>query len=333
VPARSFSYPIIALLIGCGAAAPAPAVEPEPGPSPLGDLPLLVPAGAELIVVARPAELHGSSAVRRVSNALVPDAFLEAFSLRNGVDPREVTEAVFAEYEHGFLLIVRGPWPASDVVRAAEQRMNTIEASADVPFVRRVGYLGTERRDLIALRDDVLVVASGVAEELAPLLTYAGQGRWPEGLSRALDTADGRALRPGPEGLPLVLYSPEPLDLPAGYGTSLLLGRQRPMAVRVSPADSEIEALALEVELLGEFPEGAERNFRTLLESIGRTPLGGALGIAEAARTLSVQVDDRSAVLRFNVPSSTLGTGLHVLFVAELRDLFGEPPHATPQAP
>ena len=293
---------------------------------PLPELHLLVPDGATNVLVAKPRSLMTSQAVREVVGAVIAPELIDSFERRTGVDPTEVTQVVAAEYDRGFVLIARGPWPASDVVRAAELRMSTVEASSDEPFVRRLGYLGRDLRDVIALADDVVMVAGGVPDVVSAILVRATRGEWPEGRSAALATADVAPLVEQYRAAPLQLYVPEPLELPEGFATSVLLARQRSLAATIVPEDEV--TLGVAIALVGELPEGAEDNFRAMVESIGRSGLGAALGIAEAAETLSVQVDDESAVLRMRVRSSSLATGLRVLFVAQLEELLGGPPSA-----
>ena len=291
---------------------------------PLPELPLLVPDGASTVIVAKPRSLMTSQAVRDVVGAVIAPELIDSFERRTGVDPTELSQVVVAEYDRGFVLLARGPWPAGDVVRAAELRMNTVEASSDDPFVRRLGYLGTDLRDVIALADDVVMVAGGVPDVVSAILSRASRGDWPEGRGPALASADVAPLVEQYRAAPLQLYAPEPLELPEGFATSVLLARQRSLAATLVPEDEV--TLAVTVALVGEFPEGAEDNFRAMVESIGRSGLGAALGIAEAAETLSVQVDDESAVLRARVPSGSLATGLRVLFIAQLEELLGGAP-------
>jgi len=316
------------MVLGCGASAPAPDPEPpEPQLPPLPALPLLIPDGAHTVLVAKPDTLMRQPAFRTVVDVVVSPELIDSFERRTGVIPAEVTEAVVAEIgDDGFVLIARGPFPARDVVRAAEMRMNTVEASQDEPFFRRFGYLGTDLREVIALGEDVVMVAGDAPGAVAAILTRAERGEWPEGRASALAAPEVAPLVEAHGDAPLALYVPEPLDLPEGFGASLLLARQRSMAASVR-AEGESE-LVFAVELRGEFPEGAEDNFRQWVQSMGRSPMGAALGISEAARTLSIQLDDESAVLRAQVASATLATGLRVLFVAELEELLGPPPRA-----
>lgn len=329
IPRRTLLAALAAIVVqGCGASAPEPEEAPsEPSLPELPALPMLIPDGAHTVLVAQPAELMGAQAFRTVIDAVVAPEIIDSFERRTGVIPAEVTEAVVAEVgDDGFVLIARGPFPARDVVRAAEMRMNTVEARQDEPFFRRVGYLGADLRDVVALGDDVVMVAGGAPDVVATILARAERGSWSEDRRPALAGPDVAPLLEAYGDAPLVLYVPEPLELPEGFGASLLLAENRAMAASVRPEGDD--RLAFTVELVGELPAGAEDNLRTWVQSMGRSPLGGALGISEAARTLSIQLDDRSAVLRAQVASDTLAAGLRVLFVAQLEELLGAAPSA-----
>ena len=308
----------ITISMACGGATPPPA---EPSLPPLGELWDLVPPEAHLVVTARPRVLAAMPAIRRVADVIVPADYLDAFARRTGVEPTEVERAVFAEFDEGFLLLVQGPWRAEDVVRAQALRMNTVSLSSAHPFFRRGGYLGTQYRELIALREHVVLISAAPASVLAEVLARAQRGRWSEGRGGALSPPDVASLRDAYGGHPLALFVPHPIDLPSGLGASVLLSRHRALAVAVRPQGPD--ELRFTIAIPGEFPEGAVANFRTWVDSVAHTDLGAALGIGEAVRTLRVQVDGSEAVLALSIPASALAMGLRILFVAELGDLFG----------
>jgi predicted Zn-dependent peptidase len=78
-------------------------------------------------------------AVRRVVDAVAPPELLDAFGRRTGVEPADVRELAIGEYDDGFVVIARGPFPADDVARAAGMRMIDVAARSDEPFVRSLG--------------------------------------------------------------------------------------------------------------------------------------------------------------------------------------------------
>jgi hypothetical protein len=314
---------LAALSCACGSAAPPP---PEaPALPPLPPLALLVPRGAELVVVAKPSVLARAPAVMEVVDAVAPPALLDAFARRTGVEPDEVSEAVVAEMGEGLVLIARGPFPARDVVRGQEVRMSPIEVRQEEPFFRRVGWIGTDRVDLCALADDVVLVVRNAPEVAIAIQDRARRGRWSEGRGSALAGEDASVLVAEHEGAPLVVHAPEPLDLPPGTGTALLLARERALAVSVAPADDR-ESLDFRVGLRGEFPPGAEDNFRALAESVSESDLGMAMGMGESLPSLRIRVEAEAVELTFRIRARSLSIGLRVLFSGEIRELLGERP-------
>jgi hypothetical protein len=274
-----------------------------------------------------------------VIDAVASPDYRDAFGRRTGVEPHEVEEVVFAEYEGGVALLARGEWLARDVVLATEQRMNTVETRADAPIFRRSGFLGTERVELAALDEHVVLYARGVPEVVAQILAHVLEGRFPEGLSPAI-AGESALHHEEHREAPIALYVPHGLDLPPGYGTSTLLRGIVAMAATAGPApppepEAEPEPepdpepglpLLFVVDLSGELPPGAEENLRNLVQSVAQSPLGGALGMLEGLSSLRVQVDDqRSARLSMTVDARQLAMGLRLLFSLEIRELF-EPP-------
>jgi hypothetical protein len=283
-----------------------------------------VPSGAETIVVARPRELFRRRASAVVVGALIPETWLVAFESRTGVDPRLVEEAVYASYPDGFILLFQGPHKAEHVVVGNGNRMNGLERSERRPFVRRTGYLGTRHRDLVALSDHVVLVADGVPLKVRSLLARALTGRWQQETA-ALVGSDAASLLDEHRGHPATLYVPAPLSLPPGFGTSLLLARERALSASISSEDAQ--SLDLELTLVGEFPDGSERNFRALLESLAESHFGMALGMDGAARTLRIQVGPGSVRLRMSFVARAVALGLRALFVADIRELLGDEEH------
>lgn len=310
--------------MGCGPAVPPPAtalVVPEAAP--LGPLVDLVPAGAELIVVGAPATLYRTPALLGALDTLLPPEQARALEIRVGVLAPEVSEGVYADYgEGGFLILLRAPFAARDIVEAAGMRMNSVEVSVDGSGSRRTGFVGLERRDFVALADDVVAIGGGHGAPMAATIHRARNASWPEGASGAFEGTELAALRETHGGAPLALYVPQRLDLPEGLGLSLLLARQTSMAASITPAD---DALVTEVELRGEFPPGADGNFETWVQSIARTDLGHALGIQAGLPTLALRVRDVGVAFTLDVPAEIFARGLRLLFVAELREIFGDP--------
>ena len=93
-----------------------------------------------------------------------------------------------------------------------------------------------------------------------------------------------------------------------------------------------IHTLWIALELRGEFPPGAEDNFRALAASIAESDLGAALGARDALPTLRIESEEARIALRASLASEVLAAGLRTLFVAEMRELLSINPRE-PDAP
>lgn len=276
----------------------------------------LVPVDADVVVLARPDELAREPASRRVVTAFASDARLEQYRQHTGIDPRTLTELAWASTPAGQVMIVRGPFHAPLAVAEMGQRMLPVESSADAPFVRRAGHYQGARRDLVAISDHVLVAVTGTpALTQAVMARVRGDDRSPALLERA----DLAPVVLEHRAAPVVLIAPQPLALPPGSGLALLLARERALVATITPTG--VDELSLAADLRGEFPPGADGNFRQLVESLAETDLGGALGMRDVLTTLSAQADDGRVLLRARVPAAAIAGGLRVLFDAEISEL------------
>ncbi len=317
------------ILTACGGAPPRPEPESEPAPPSIGDLVTLVPDDATLVVTARPRELWADPSTRRVLGAVFDEAQLDAFSIRTGVDPRRLDELVVAVCADGHVVIGRGQLDAPFAVREAGDRMAPLESSVDEPMVRRVGFLGSGRVDLASPADDTLIWIDGPPQRAAGVLASALRAEAQR--QHALEAVTLRELRATRADAPLAAYAPRPLGLPRDTGVGLLLARQTALAADLRPDESGTLRIAL--ELRGEFPPGAEDNFRALASSIAESDLGAALGARDALPTLRIETEEARVSLHASLASEILAAGLRTLFVAEMRELLSITPRDPPTSP
>jgi hypothetical protein len=241
---------------------------------------------------------------------------VDALHDRTGFDLRHVDRLVFAEYPEVSIAIFEGGLEADVVAAASEARMTPAEVRTDVPFVRRGGLVGERWREFIALRPDVLVVATGqVGEPLAALVARATTGTWADGAGPTIGSAEARALISDWRAAPFAVHYPEPLALPFGHDVSLLLARQKALTVAVVPQGDD--DLALAVDLRGAFPHGAERNFRALAATLAASDMGGALGLAEGMPSLRVEAQQGQVVVRMRLEPRSVARGLGLLLGAD----------------
>lgn len=320
----------MAVLVGCGASE-APARHSRAAPqaeSYVGPLTALLPEGASAVIVARPNEIYASQALSRVALSIIAEERLETYAIHTGIDPRRLTELVYATYGSEVVLLVRGPFNAPFAVREMAARMLPVESEADVPFMRRSGHYQGARRDLIALSSDTLLAVSGTPMTAGQIVTRARASRRTPG---AADRPHVSSLLAAHGAAPFVFILPRPLGLPRGAGVGLLLAREEAMAVSASGAEDDV---LLFFDLRGEFPPGASDNFRALVTSLAESDMGAALGMREALPTLAVDADQHRAAIRAQVQAGSVAAGLDLLFHAEIEDAVGgAPADGPPDAP
>lgn len=290
----------------------------ERGAPALGPLIELVPEGASVVLVARPRELAQQPGAEALFRALVSEEHERAFAERTGVEPLAVEELVALELPpHGYVLLVRGPFDARSVVERAGERLALRDVVSDEPIVRREGLAGQGRYAYAALAEHALLVARDAPPSLLAALLAR---RAKQGEGGVLDPADARALYAEHASSPLVLIAPKPLALEPGSNVALLFARERALAVSVRPVG---EVLGVGIDLRGEFPPGAEHNFRALAHSLGSASLGRALGLSHVAETMAIRVDAEGAFVTFALAARELVAGVRMMFYADMRELFG----------
>lgn len=282
-----------------------------------GPLADLVPTDVREVLALQPRALLGSPATAPLVEVVAPQRWRRALGDRTGVFAEDVEELVVCRWDTGeWWALARVP-RAPDIVRATEPRMVPVEVSADEPFVRRVGYLVDERYELVALGPELLLVAKGRGAVVARLL-------------QALQQPGGEHIEPPwARNLeaPLALALPHPLALPLDTSVGLLLAQQRALRVDIEPLE---QALRVTVRIEAELPDGAEANFRALLEALAASELGRALGLPEALPTLEIQRREAGLDLRATFDPSMLARGIHLLFRAEIADIVEDPASPAP---
>lgn len=278
----------------------------------------LIPEGPKWLIQARPRLLAQQEATRTLWRTLVSEERERAFTERTGVDPMQLEELVGIELPpSGYLLVVRGPFDAADVVRRAGERLAVADVRTDQPVVRREGLAGQGRYAYAALAGHTLLVARDAAPQLVARVLARHEARDNAG---ALDNADAQSLYAEHAASPLVLFAPRPLALEPGTNVALLFARERALAVTVRPTHT---TLATGIDMRGEFPPGAENNFRALARSLSSAQLGRALGLSRVPDNMAIRVDEQGSYVTFALEASELVAGVRMLFFDDLKQLFG----------
>jgi hypothetical protein len=312
IPFRA-SLALCLVLAACG-----PRGKPAETPKQLPPVPLveLLPPGPSPLLMARPHELFQHEEARALWTTLVEPADERAFIERTGVDPRQLQELwVFEVGKGGYLLLARGPIDAKAVVLRAAERLAMRDVAVDEPVLRREGLTGAARYAYAAIDPQTILVAKNAA----PVLVAAVLARRTDrSAPRALGGEEVDALYRRHGDAPCALFAPRPLELKPGSGAALLLAEERTLAATARPRPG---AFHIDIELRGDFPDGAERNFSALVASVAQSPLGQLLGLAGAERSLEVKRASGAVQMAFDWPAQRLALGLRTLFMDDLRTL------------
>jgi len=284
--------------IACGGASPRRA-PPRPTP-PLDRVERLLPPGAEWVVIARPADLWATAAVRRSLEPVIRERDIAAYAARTGIHLTNLSELAAGSYgDRGTLVAIRGP-------EASKSIRQTLALAETAPFAFR------------PVRPDVALVASGPGA--AALLEEAGRlgARPPRDLP-----ADLASLRQEAHDAPLQLLVATPLEVDRTTPAAVLLSGVRHAAAGATPRGAEI---AFRVALLGDFPPTAADNFRRLLVSIADATLGEIFGLAEVAESARIEATSTRVEIDSAIAAASVASGIETLFIAKLRELLGEPP-------
>lgn len=294
---------------GCGGSTQHVAAEVE---APL-DLLSVLPPGPSLLVHLRPDELMASTLLGPIVQEFVGQQDLERIELRFGLRPSEVDELIFAEYEDEFIVIARATRPMRPIAEAIASRMNTVETESDDPLYRRGGFVGTQRRELVVLRDDVIAYGS-MAPPMAGLVARTRR-ELPSVRTTEADWLDSSA--------PLTFYKLEPLGFPIDSPIGMVFAQQRRARATFAEDDA---AVLVQVAFDGEFPPDADGNLRALAAALAQSDLGRLIGFDQAFATLDVSQTQGGLNLNAEWPAEPLRTGLRRALAPNMEVLLGEAP-------
>lgn len=283
-----------------------------------------LPPGASYVVLGDADRLRSEPATARVVAAVIDERLRVALGRRLGVDPGVVERFAFVAFDPGYLVILEGRGlDARSAVRSLGDGMNTVELESDVPYVRRVGFRGTERLEAVALAERILALGGENGGPMVELLArWSGRRTGPS----LLGTDEGRALLAAHGDAPLAILAPTPLPLPVEQGgLALLLARHRALGVSVrSDGDRQLRLLAT---VLGELPPGADENLAAFVRDLAQSDLGDLLGMPAALPTLTTHADSGSGRIQLSLSADALAQGFRDVLVADLRTIgASEPP-------
>jgi hypothetical protein len=170
--------------------------------------------------------------------------------------------------------------------------------------------------DALALGAHTLALVFG-PPQLTGRMTRTVEGTSPPAIAGAVQQAMTR------HAAPFIAIRPVPLELPPGGSVALLLAEEESMLIALAPAGAE--AVHAAVDLHGEFPPGADANFRHLVASLAQSTMGTALGLRTALGTLQVEATATSVTLEADFDAGELARGLSLVFRAEISEVLEDP--------
>lgn len=309
---------------GGGAAGSAPSGTHSSRPE-VGAIELLLPSGAERVIVARPAELMAWQSLAEVLRPLVAGSRADRLARENGLDLSTLEAVAWADYGGAELMVARVDSGARERVERVGEQLMAGQLSSSDALVVRSGLWGDEHRIVAAPDDRVLLLGVGdVGAEMTAVLAYLRSGRWPAGTG-ALFESDVEPLHVSLGDSPLAVYMPRPLDLPLDRGFGRLMAGETALGVSIAPAGSpDGEEIALEAAFLGVFPEEADENFRTWIDDLAASDMGHILGIAGARSTFAFRAASGKVELALILDTAIFSRGLRDLFLVEISELSAE---------
>jgi len=259
--------------------------------------------------------------MRNVIFALVGDDFLERVRERTAVDLLSLRETALAFYDDETLLLARGPYSAEEIVTVVGMHMRVIVQQDSEPTRRSGTYDGRTLFHAAAIGPHEYALSRGEGAVLSRILQrlHAGETPAPDRLAER----DMQRALSGLPSAPLRIAVSTPMRLPLNSPLGLLLSNQRAMAMAVTEAEGE--QLGLHVAFVGEFPAGAEANFRQWIEAMAQDDLGRVIGLNRGLSSLDVIADSDRVVVSMTISSGDVVRGIRVLFDAEIVDLVNGP--------
>lgn len=277
----------------------------------------LTPPDATWVLALEPQHLLTEPLWAGIMEVAFPVTQRQAFERLFVVRAEEVREATLVRWhEAGFLTLLRGDFSGRDVVNGLGMRMNTVEVTREDP-ARRVGFLGTSRREALQLDDATFAYSGDAGPAMAHVANdAAGPAPQTESERSRLEALLGPA--------PVRYLRLVPMAPPPESPLYLVLARQRAAGVALRAVPGQSDLLELHLVLTGEFPSTIEDNARTVLTQLMGSDLGHAL-LGRELPPLALEIGEQSLHARVQLRASTLHAGLRTVFTDGLADLFAAP--------
>jgi hypothetical protein len=327
---------LLALGSACSASSPRPpggagdatSQSPRKPALALGELHELVPAaGLRFLVEGSPRRIWDNPRLHGALAELLPDAKLDGFAERTGVDLRRLESALIAGFDMGTLYLGEcsescGPRARArfierlsgrevvtltDTEPAAASVMGTLDGEP-FGFLDMGRFVGVASRDLTLARIPV-AYALGKLKKTPPALRGAALSTLPDLGRDRLAT----------------FYAPGPFEGEWTRGLHGMLSAALALALYVEPVDDEY--LRFTVVMSGDFSEAGQAALDELTRVFGEIAASstGKLFAFERARSIRGSFNPQYLTLSAELPLSPLVSGLRAAVIADVWEILGLP--------
>src|SRR5262249_60222223 len=155
---------------------------PPPPPPHTSELTDLLPsADLRWVILVRPREITSIPWLIPSIGVVVPEPRLDLFAQTNGIDLRQIPEAVIASYEGGTIYLVRHNADPTVIERSFRSRLTTGEKRVvDRPELVRVsGKIGLSTSTLVVIGRDIMGLQHGGSLQRGParIATLYAEGK------------------------------------------------------------------------------------------------------------------------------------------------------------
>jgi len=307
----------VLLALGCAGTTPPPETNGvDLRPRVEGPLHRWLPEGGDPVVLFNPQVLVDQGPMRDVVHALVGSDFVGRIQQRTAIDLLSIQETALSFYDDETLLLARGPYAAEEVVTVVGMHMRVLLQEDSEPTRISGTYDGRTLVHAAAIGPREIALSRGEGSTLSRLLQliHGRENRAPD----RLNVADIRLALNGLTHTHLRILVGSPPRLPLDSPLGLLLANQRALAIAIG--DEGPSHLGIELAFVGEFPEGAEANFRHWIGAMATDDLGRVMGLDTSLASLDIVASPDRIIVSFALPSEQVVRGVRILFDAEIAD-------------
>jgi hypothetical protein len=274
------------------------------------------------MLAGRPKELASNPELLSESEAIIPSARLEAFTLSSGMRLRELSEGCIAGFDYGTLYLARVGTEVRAVRKSFEARLVTdpVVRSSRPDLWRMTGLVANTPESLLTVDDDFVAISVG-----DPLLVRIVEGFATDRFRKSKPVLKGAAFAALPasfHGAPLRFYAPGPFTGPWAQAADGVLART--FAVGIGLTLQSTSALHVSVVLTGAFgPDVQETQdrLRRAWQNLQASPVGHVLRLDQTLEPAVVSVQPEIATLEVSFATKSLVQGISAAVIQDVAQL------------